>query len=87
MLIEQSGVVDSEVLERTVTRFREAGIALPRFAQLADPGLVPERVRERLATIGPDDRDPLNLFRVHWYNDAARTGIATCRSTSCSRPS
>ncbi len=68
-------VVDSQVLERTVRRFREAGIALPRFAELADPGLVPARVRERLASVGPDDPNPLNLFRVHWYNDAARTGI------------
>jgi len=79
MLTEQAGsprsIVDSEVLERTVERFREAGVALPRFAELADPTLVPGKVRERLAAVGPDDRDPLNLFRVHWFNDAARTGI------------
>ncbi|MGZ4290792.1 MAG: pyridoxal-phosphate dependent enzyme [Gaiellaceae bacterium] len=76
MLTEQSGVVDSDVLERTAARFREAGIALPRFAELADPALVPDTVRERLADVGPDDPHPLNLFRVHWFNDGARTGMA-----------
>jgi cysteine synthase A len=68
---------ESGVLERAIDRFREAGIALPRFAELADPGLVPERIRARLATIGPDDPDPLNLFRVNWFNDSARTGTVT----------
>ena len=61
-------------LERAVGRFRDAGIALPRFAELADPSLVPESIRARLASVGPDDPDPLNLFRVNWFNDAARTG-------------
>ena len=61
-------------LERAVGRFRDAGIALPRFAELADPSLVPEGIRTRLASVGPDDPDPLNLFRVNWFNDAARTG-------------
>jgi cysteine synthase A len=76
MLTEQSAVVDSEVLERTAARFREAGIALPRFSELADPALAPDRVREGLAAVGPDEPHPLNLFRVHWFNDAARTGVA-----------
>jgi cysteine synthase len=75
MLTAQSGVLDVDVLERTAARFREAGIALPRFTELADPALVPDRVRRGLAAVGPDDRDPLNLFRVHWFNDAARTGL------------
>jgi len=76
MLTEPAGTVDSAILSRTVDRFREAGIALPRFAQLADPRLIPDRVRARLAGVGPDDPNPLNLFRVHWYNDAARAGLA-----------
>ena len=76
MLTDHAGIADSDVLARTMGRFREAGIALPRFAELADPGLVPDKVRARLAGVGPDEKHPLNLFRVHWYNDGARTGIA-----------
>lgn len=32
-------LVDGDVYERTVGRFREASVALPTFAQIADPGL------------------------------------------------
>jgi cysteine synthase len=53
-------------------RFREAGIGLPTFAQLADPALIPANVRAALKDVGPDDAHPLNLFRVHWYNDSTR---------------
>jgi cysteine synthase len=73
---ENGEIVDVQVLERTVARFRDEGIALPTFAQLADPTTIPPAVTARLSAIGPDDAHPLNLFRVHWFNDAARTGIA-----------
>ncbi len=62
----------ASVDERTVGRFREAGIALPTFEQLADPTKIPERIREALAGVDPDAPDPRNLFRVHWFNGADR---------------
>jgi cysteine synthase A len=65
-------VVDREVLERSIERLRRDGIALPTFAQLADPSLIPSRIRAALSGIDPDDAHPLNLFRVHWYNAADR---------------
>jgi cysteine synthase len=65
------------VQERAVERFRDAGIALPRFAEMADPSLVPERTKGQLASVRPDDPHPLNLFRVNWFNDSARTGTAS----------
>jgi cysteine synthase len=64
--------VDATVYENTVVRFREAGIGLPTFAQLADPALIPANVRAALKDVGPDDAHPLNLFRVHWHNDSTR---------------
>jgi cysteine synthase A len=69
-------LIDRDVYRRTVERFKEAEIVLPTFGQLADPGKLPDRVREVMATIDPDAPHPLNLFRVHWYNDAARTGLS-----------
>ena len=65
-------LVDEDVDARTVGRFREAGIALPTFAQLADPDTIPPAIRSRLASIDPDEPHPLNLFRVHWQNGADR---------------
>ncbi len=69
-------IVDASVYENTVARFREARIALPTFAQLADPSRIPAKVREALVGVGPDDAHPLNLFRVNWYNDDSRRGFA-----------
>jgi cysteine synthase len=69
-------VVDQVVYDRTVGRFRDAGILLPTFAELAAPGTIPARIKQALAGAKPDEADPLNLFRVHWYNDGDRTGQA-----------
>lgn len=68
-------VVDSEVRGRAVAHLRERKVTLPTFAQLEDPTLIPADVRARLADIDPDAADPLNLFRIHWYNAADRRGI------------
>jgi cysteine synthase len=63
------------VLEQVVERLRAARVALPTFAQLADPRLVPAGIRDALAGVDPDVAHPLNLFRVHWHNDASRTRL------------
>ncbi|MDR7484447.1 MAG: pyridoxal-phosphate dependent enzyme [Armatimonadota bacterium] len=65
-------LVDRGAYERTVGRFRELRIALPTFAELADPTTIPQPVRAALAGVDPDAPHPLNLFRVHWYNSADR---------------
>ncbi len=67
-----SDVVDVHALDRAADRLREARVALPTFAQLADPGRIPAAIRAELVGVGPDDPHPLNLFRVHWYNGANR---------------
>ena len=71
----ERGLVDQDVYDRTVSRFREARIVLPRFADLADPAKIPDAIRDGLAAVEPDAPHPLNLFRVHWYNDASRRGL------------
>ncbi|HYM65687.1 MAG TPA: pyridoxal-5'-phosphate-dependent protein subunit beta, partial [Patescibacteria group bacterium] len=69
----ERSLVDRDAYRRTVGRFREAGIVLPTFAQLADPSTIPGAVTEKLGAVGPDDPHPLNLFRVHWFNGADRS--------------
>jgi cysteine synthase A len=69
-------IVDRNVYERTVARFREAKIQLPTFAELSAPATIPAATRAALASVDPDTAHPLNLFRVHWYNDEARRGVA-----------
>ena len=59
-------VVDAGTLANSVKRFREQGIVLPTFAQLANPASVDASVVGDADPQGPDAR---NLWRVHWYND------------------
>ena len=68
----ETAIVDEHVHGRAVRRARDVGAVLPTFAQLADPTLIPASIRAALDGIPADDAHPLNLFRVHWYNDASR---------------
>ncbi len=69
-LINQFGladmVVDEASLANSVSRFREQGITLPTFAQLADPSTIDRAITAGVHKDAPDAR---NLWRVHWYND------------------
>ena len=64
-------VTDPGGRAHVVERFREQGIRLPTFAELADPSLIDPDIVSALADVDPDFADPLNLFRVHWFNDGA----------------
>ncbi len=70
--VPAEGIRDRAVYGRAVERFRQAGIALPTFAELARPETIPDRVASALPGVDPDASHPLNLFRVHWHNDAGR---------------
>jgi cysteine synthase len=59
-------VVDEQALANSVARFREQGIVLPTFADLADPSRCDPSLVSGVDKNAPDAR---NLFRVHWYND------------------
>jgi cysteine synthase len=69
-------VEDKAVRRRAIDLLREKGVRLPTFAELAEPHRVPADIRSGLRAVGPDDPHPLNLHRVHWYNDARRSGLA-----------
>lgn len=67
-------IVDQTVLQKAVDRYREKGIILPTFAQMQNPELVPDKVKEKLKTIGLWDLHPLNLFRITWKNEPRKSG-------------
>ncbi len=60
-------VVDEAALANSVRRFREQGITLPTFAQLADPTTFDHA--DKVGDADPQGPDARNLWRVHWYND------------------
>jgi cysteine synthase len=69
-------VEDAKVRGRTVALLKDKGVRLPIFAELAEPARIPEDVRGALGQVGPDDPHPLNLYRVHWFNDHSRKAQA-----------
>ncbi len=60
--------------ERAIQRAREKNIILPTLAQMKDPSLIPDKIKEQLKTVGLWDIDPLNLFRITWHNEPVASG-------------
>ncbi|MDR0377783.1 MAG: pyridoxal-5-phosphate-dependent protein subunit beta [Spirochaetaceae bacterium] len=66
--------INQEVLERNIQKAKERNIIIPTFAQMQDPGQIPEKIRARLKNVGLWDIDPLNLFRITWKNERKESG-------------
>ncbi|MFN2159641.1 MAG: pyridoxal-phosphate dependent enzyme [Anaerolineales bacterium] len=60
--------------QRAVKRVRERNIIIPTFAQMLDPGLIPEKIKDELTDIGLWDVNPRNLFRITWKNEPLPKG-------------
>ncbi len=63
-----------QVLEKAIQRCGERNIVIPTFAQLKDPALIPQPIKDRLAKVGLWDVDPVNLFRITWKNEPTPRG-------------
>ena len=68
----ENEVVDAAARKSSVAQLKGQKVYLPTTAQLADPSTIPAEIKAKLADIDPDEPHPLNLFRVHWFNDADR---------------
>ena len=60
--------------ERAVQRAREKNIILPTLAQMKNPDLIPDKIKEQLKDVGLWDINPLNLFRITWKNEPIDEG-------------
>src|SRR5215510_10097619 len=70
--LSQPEVVDRKRRQTAVESLRRAQVSLPTWSELADPALIPAARENGLTSIGPDQPDAKNLWRVHWFNDADR---------------
>src|SRR6266436_4996809 len=69
-------LVDRAVRDRAARWLGRAGGWLPTLAEPADPARIPEARRTALRSVDPERLHPANLFRMHWYNDWSRAGVA-----------
>src|SRR5262245_7416558 len=70
----QPQVVDAGRRRAAVAALRAAEVTLPTWSELADPARIPAAMGASLKAVGPDAPHAGNLWRVHWFNDAARNG-------------
>ncbi len=66
--------VHQEQLDRAVEQARERNIIIPTFAQMKDPSLIPDKIKEELKDIGLWDITSRNLFRITWKNEPVSSG-------------
>ena len=60
--------MNSSIVEKTAAYFRGKGVILPTIAELKNPNLISEEIKNKVLTLDKDAMDPANLFRVHWFN-------------------
>ena len=66
--------VKKDRLERAVKRAKEQNIIIPTFAQMKNPALIPDKVKNELKGVGLWDIVPRNLFRITWHNEPVAKG-------------
>ncbi len=66
--------INEEQLERTIKRAREKNIVIPTFAEMKNPELIPDKIKDKLKDVGLWDINSYNLFRITWKNEPQKKG-------------
>ncbi|MEY8261948.1 pyridoxal-phosphate dependent enzyme [Oscillospiraceae bacterium 50-60] len=66
--------INKQGLAHNIKKAKENGIIIPTVAQMQRPETIPEKVQDKLKTLGLWDVDPMNLFRITWKNEARESG-------------
>lgn len=66
--------VNEEQLKKTAASAKEKNVIIPTLAQMKDSSKVPEKIKSKLKGTGLWDIDPINLFRISWYNEPVAQG-------------
>lgn len=61
--------INEEQLKKTVASAKGKNVIIPTLAQMKDPSKVPGKIKDKLKGTGLWDIDPINLFRISWYNE------------------
>ena len=62
-------IENDDYLKKAIKRCKEQNILLPTFDQLKHPDTIPSEINNKLAKVGLEEINPLNLFRINWRND------------------
>ena len=65
-------IVDATRRRAAIQSMRIAQVNLPTWSELADPLRMPAAIETSLKSVGADEPDARNLWRVHWFNGPDR---------------
>ena len=68
--------MNENIINKTSKYFKKKGIILPTVSELCNPHSIDEDIKHRLKNLDKNEINPLNLFRVHWYNNRDHSGFA-----------
>ena len=61
--------MNQAIVNKTSEYFKKKGVVLPTISELCDPCSINGDIQNKLKNIDKNAIDPLNLFRVHWFNN------------------
>src|SRR5260370_16664003 len=64
-------IVDAKRRRAAIECMRTAQVSLPTWSELADPARMPALIEASLKSVGPDEPDGRNLWRVPLFYGAA----------------
>ncbi len=71
-----TSIADPGAYANAVAHLGSLGVRLPTFSDLTDPSRIDAAITAALGGVHANEPHPLNLFRVHWHNDAHGDAIA-----------
>jgi cysteine synthase len=74
-ILMEPRIVSSEAFDRAAAHLGRRGVVLPTFAELAEPNIISAEIGRKLPKTKADEPDPLNLFRIHWFNAEDWSGL------------
>ena len=60
--------MNENIVSKTSEYFKKKGIVLPKISELCNPHSLDKNIINKLKTVDKNAVNPLNLFRVHWFN-------------------
>jgi len=61
--------INESIVNKTAQYFKSRGINLPKISELIDPHTIDSKIINQLRLIDKNDPNPLNLYRVNWFNN------------------
>ena len=68
--------MNESVVSKTSEYFKKRGIILPKISELCNPHSINKDIKIKLKSLDKDAMDPLNLFRVHWFNNREHSSFS-----------